>query len=447
MNIRGILKGNGRTVKARKNVLASMLLKGIDGIVYLLFVPVTLGYLKPYEYGVWLTLNSILIWIDSFDIGLGNGMRNKVAEAVAADDKERGRIYVSTTFFMLVMLMCVLVAIGSIAEPFVDWYAVLKTTPEEVGSLNRIVYFTFLIYALNFIFKFIGNVYLALQLPAVNNFFVTTGHLIALVVIFILTKATATGSLLLVAVIYSASPLLVYLLAYPVTFFKIFPYLRPSIKYFRKRYLGDLFNVGILFFILQLSGILLFSLANLLISHEFGPEQVTPYNIAYRYYSVIPMVMAIIVAPMWSATTDAYARGEVEWIRVTMRRIHLYILAALGVLVVMTVLSEPVYGIWVGKEVRIGMPISFWMAVYTGILIISLSYSNFLNGLGKLRLQAINTVTVALLFYPVCRYFGGLWGVPGILIGMCLLNMSGLVLNVIQFHKVINGRAKGIWGK
>lgn len=446
MDIRGFLKGNARTVKARKNVLASIALKGIDGLIYLLFVPVTLGYLKPYEYGVWLTLNSILVWIDSFDVGLGNGMRNKLAQAMAADDKEKGKIYVSTTFFMLIILMGILILAGTAAEPFVNWYSVLSTTPTEVGSLDKIVYLTFLIYCLNFIFKFIGNVYLAAQLPAVNNFFVTAGHLIALAVIYILTKTTS-GSLLLVAVIYCASPLVVYVLAYPVTFLKIFPYLSPNIKYFRKKYLGDLFNIGILFFILQLSGILLFSLANLLISHIFGPEQVTPYNIAYRYYSLVPMLMALIVAPMWSATTDAYERGEIEWIRNTMKRIRKILFMAILILVVMTVASEWVYKIWVGEEVEIGFSISFWMALYTAILIISLAYSNFLNGLGKLRLQTINTVIVAFLFYPVCRILGLEYGVPGVLMGMCILNFSGLVLNIIQFHKVIEGKARGIWEK
>ncbi|MDE6255383.1 MAG: MATE family efflux transporter [Muribaculaceae bacterium] len=446
MDIRGFLKGNARTVKARKNVLASIALKGIDGLIYLLFVPVTLGYLKPYEYGVWLTLNSILVWIDSFDVGLGNGMRNKLAQAMAADDKEKGKIYVSTTFFMLIILMGILILAGTVAEPFVNWYSVLSTTPSEVGSLDKIVYLTFLIYCLNFIFKFIGNVYLAAQLPAVNNFFVTAGHLIALAVIYILTKTTS-GSLLLVAVIYCASPLVVYIIAYPVTFLKIFPYLSPNIKYFRKKYLGDLFNIGILFFILQLSGILLFSLANLLISHIFGPEQVTPYNIAYRYYSLVPMLMALIVAPMWSATTDAYERGEIEWIRNTMKRIRKILFMAILILVVMTVASEWVYKIWVGEEVEIGFSISFWMALYTAILIISLAYSNFLNGLGKLRLQTINTVIVALLFYPVCSILGLEYGVPGVLMGMCILNFSGLILNVIQFHKVIEGKARGIWEK
>ena len=105
MNIRNFLQGDKRTVKAKKNILASILLKGIDSLVYLLLVPVTLGYLNSYEYGIWLTLNSILMWVNSFDIGLGNGLRNRLAEAVAKNDLSLGRIYVSTTFFMLIFLM------------------------------------------------------------------------------------------------------------------------------------------------------------------------------------------------------------------------------------------------------------------------------------------------------------------------------------------------------
>lgn len=446
MKLSGFFQGNARTVKARKNVIASMVLKGIDGVVYLLLVPVTLGYINPYEYGIWLTLNSILLWIDSFDIGLGNGMRNRVAEALAKGRKEEARIYVSTTFFMLCLLMAGLVALGSVLAPFIDWYSILHTNHQEVARLGGIVYITFLIYCLNFVFKFIGNVYLALQLPAVNNFFVTMGHLLSLGVIWALTFLTP-GSLLLVAVVYSAGPLTVYLIAYPVTFFRILPFLRPSISGFRKEYLKDLFGVGVIFFILQLSGILLFSLANVLISRLFGPETVTPYNIAYRYYSLVPMVMTLLTAPMWSASTDAWSRGESDWIRVTMRRIHYYLMLAVGVLVVMTAVSEEVYSIWVGKEVSIGMAVSCWMGLYTIILVVSQSYAYFLNGMGKLKLQALNTLIVGLLFYPVCHYLGLSFGLTGVLFGMCLLNCSGLILNIIQFHKVTTGKATGIWAK
>ena len=103
--------GDERTIKVKKNILASVLIKGVDFLVYLLLVPVTLGYLNQYEYGIWLTLSSILMWINSFDIGLGNGLRNKLSEALAQNDKKLCKSYVSTTLFMLCILMLILMII------------------------------------------------------------------------------------------------------------------------------------------------------------------------------------------------------------------------------------------------------------------------------------------------------------------------------------------------
>lgn len=84
--------GDERTIKVKKNILASVLIKGVDFLVYLLLVPVTLGYLNQYEYGIWLTLSSILMWINSFDIGLGNGLRNKLSEALAQMIRNYARV-------------------------------------------------------------------------------------------------------------------------------------------------------------------------------------------------------------------------------------------------------------------------------------------------------------------------------------------------------------------
>lgn len=445
-NFKNIFKGDSRTVRAKKNILASISLKGIDSIVYLLLVPVTLGYLNPYEYGIWLTLNSILMWINSFDIGLGNGMRNKLAIAIAKGDRSLGRAYVSTTFYMLVLLMCALIGLGTVCKPYIDWFSILSTTPDMVPHLDEIVYVAFVIFCLNFIFKFIGNVYLAMQMPAVNNLMVVGGHLLSLIIIFILTKTTP-GSLFWVAVIYSASPLLIYLIAYPITFYRIYPYLKPSIKQFRWMYLKDLFCIGVQFFLLQLSAILLFAFANILISHIFGPESVTPYNIAYRYFSIVPMAMSLILTPMWSATTDAYSKGDIEWIRRSMHNVHKVLLIMTLGLFIMVVASNFIYRIWVGAEIKIPLVLSSLIACYVGIIVYSMSYSQFLNGLGVLRLQTINTVTVAILFLPLCYTLGRIWGVAGIVIGMCLLNTSGLILNRIQFNRIIRGEASGIWNR
>ena len=444
--ISNLLGTDSRSKKAVKNIIASIGIKGVDTFVYLALVPLTLGYLNPYEYGIWLTLNSILMWINSFDIGLGNGLRNKLAEAEANGDKMLARTYVSTTFFMLIVIMSIISVVGGSLIYYLNWYEILGATEDSVPNLGNIVLLSFAIFCLNFVMKFIGNVYLALQMPAINNLMVSSGHLLALIVIFILTMVTE-GSLLFVAVAYSISPVIIYTLAYPITFFRFFNYLSPSPRYFDSKYLKSLLSVVIQFFLLQVAGIVLFSFSNIIISREFGPDKVTPYNIAYRYFSMMSMVMGLISAPMWSATTDAFVRNEYGWIKNTIKKIQKVILMMTFGLFLMVVLSKFVYGLWVGHDVDIPFILSALMALYVLVLMWSTSYSNFLNGMGKLRLQTINTIIEATIFYPVCIILSGFWGIYGVLIGMILVNGLGMIVNIVQTNLILNNKARGIFSR
>lgn len=127
-----LFKGDSRSVKAKQNVLAAFFIKGADTLIYLLLVPLTLGYLNAYEYGIWLTLSSLLAWINSFDIGLGNGLRNKLAIAVAEEDLDKGRGYVSTTFYMLIIIVVVIFAVFSLLINYIDWYSLLNVSVNVV---------------------------------------------------------------------------------------------------------------------------------------------------------------------------------------------------------------------------------------------------------------------------------------------------------------------------
>ena len=445
--IQKVFSGDARTIKANKNIVASASIKVADTLVYLLLVPLTLGYLNAYEYGIWLTLNSILAWINSFDIGLGNGLRNKLATAIAEGDKEKARAYVSTTFFILIMLIAVIYAVLFFVVQSLDWYSLLNVSPELVGNLVDVVQISLLFFCINFVLKFTGNVYQGLQLPAFNYLISFSGHLLSLIVIFIFTKFVVPGTLYWVAAIYSIAPPVVYLIAYPVTFKILYPYLAPSFKYFKKEYLKDLLSLSVVFFVLQIASVILFAMSNLVISNLFGPDQVTPYNIAYRYFSLVPMLFNMLITPMWSATTDAYAHDDMEWVRKSNQK-FVKLLSLFGVLLIfMALVSKIVYHIWVGDEVVIPFILSAIMAVYIMILIWSTSFSFFLNGLGRLKLQLVCTLFAAICFYPVCHYLGSKFGVVGILIGMSVVIIPGAIVNTIQFYKVINHRAKGLWDK
>src|SRR5665647_3802680 len=98
-------KGQDRSIKIKKNILASFVIKGLSIAISLVLVPLTINYVNPTQYGIWLTLSSIVAWFSFFDIGFGNGLRNKFAESKATGNTEKAKIYVSTTYAILCIII------------------------------------------------------------------------------------------------------------------------------------------------------------------------------------------------------------------------------------------------------------------------------------------------------------------------------------------------------
>ena len=81
-----VTKGHERSVRAKKNIVSSLIIKGISIGISFFSLPITLNYVDSTTYGVWLTISSIVGWFVFFDIGLTQGLRNRMAEAKAKGD-------------------------------------------------------------------------------------------------------------------------------------------------------------------------------------------------------------------------------------------------------------------------------------------------------------------------------------------------------------------------
>ena len=62
-------KGHKRSLEAKKNIIGSLLIKGCSIAIGLVAVPLTINYINPAQYGIWLTLSSMIAWFSFFDIG------------------------------------------------------------------------------------------------------------------------------------------------------------------------------------------------------------------------------------------------------------------------------------------------------------------------------------------------------------------------------------------
>ncbi len=239
-----LFEGHERSVKANKNILYSFGIKGISIAAQFALVPLTLHYLDATRYGIWLTLASIMGWFSFFDIGVGHGLRNKLAEAVAESRFEEARKLVSTAYALVSIIFIGLMVLFWVINPLLNWETILNTPAGMGEELRTILLFVFSFFCIRFILALIGNILLAQQEPALNNLIFPLSNIFSLIVIYILTLTTE-GSLFNVAVTFSLLPVII-LAGFSLFFFSgRFANIAPHPGYIDLSYRKSLLGLGV----------------------------------------------------------------------------------------------------------------------------------------------------------------------------------------------------------
>ncbi|MES2806231.1 MAG: lipopolysaccharide biosynthesis protein [Bacteroidota bacterium] len=437
-----------RTKNITKHVVVSFLYKGGSILSSFLLVPLTINFLDTENYGIWLTLSSFIGWFSFFDIGLGNGLRNKFAEAKAKGDLTLAKAYVSSAYFTIgsVCLLLIIVFFG--LNFFIDWTRVFNanaTMQKELGILMPIV---FSFFCLQLVVKLITTIYTADQHHSMQGKVTFYSSALSLLSIWLMTHF-AKSSLLIFGAIFSALPVLLLLGLNLFAFSNRYKEYSPSIILWKKEYLKDIFGLGMKFFIIQMSGIILFSTDNIIITQLFGPKEVVPFNIAFKYISISNMVLSMILAPYWSSITEAYTKGDFDWIKKSMNNLFKISLASIFMVFLMVVVSPFVYKIWIGTNVIVPLSLTIYMALFFALTIFYSPYTYFINGTGKVKLQMYSIVVTAIINVPLCVFLAKNleFGVSGVIIATILCLIPHAILCPIQYSKIINNRAYGIWNK
>ncbi|MBN1180699.1 MAG: oligosaccharide flippase family protein [Bacteroidales bacterium] len=439
-------KGHQRSIAAKKNIFASFLIKGVSIGVNLLLVPMTIHYVNPTQYGIWLTLSSIVAWFSFFDIGFGNGLRNKFAEAKAKGDLKRAREYVSTTYAVLSIIFTIVWFLFFVVNYFLDWSLILNAPSEMAAELSLLALVVFSFFCLQMVLRTINTVLIADQKPAKSAFFDMLGQVLVLSIVFILTQTTK-GSLIYLGVVIGLAPILILIISSLFFYTKTYRFFAPSIGFVRFKLLNDIMGLGYRFFIVQVAAIILFTTSNILITQFYGPEEVTAYNIAYKYFSLVSMGFGIIVAPFWSAITDAYYRKDLGWIRGVMKKLDFLAIIFVAVCLFMLLIADKVFMVWIGEAVKVPISITIVMAFYFIVNVLALAPNTFINGTGKIQLQfytaifsIVFTIPLAFLF---CKYFD--FGPAGVVAASLTTTLPCMILFRIQYKKIMSGNVVGLW--
>ncbi|WPU95793.1 oligosaccharide flippase family protein [Mucilaginibacter sabulilitoris] len=439
-------QGHERTIQAKLNIIGTFFLKGLSILLSLLIVPMTINYISPYQYGIWITLSSIVGWLSFFDIGFGNGLRNKFVEAITKGEKELARIYVSTTYAILTIIIIIIYIITAVATCFIDWSKFLNAPSTMAPELTSVVLIVLTTFALQFILSLISTILNALQKPVMSSLYSTLSQVLVLIGILFLIKTTK-GSLLYLSLIIGGANIFVLIVGSIWFYTHELKEYTPNWYFVKFRYAKDLMGLGIKFFFIQIIALVYYETNNIIITKVLNPINVTVYNISFKYMSVIGMFFTIIITPFWSAFSEAKILDDYGWMKSVVAKLRLvfYLLSAGTVLMVMV--SPYAYKLWLGNSVTIPFLLTLLMGFWQIFNIWNSLHSTLIYGLGKIKLQLIGSLSVGIINLPITIFFCYKWQLNGVIIAQVLMSASISWVGALQLKKLLDKSAHGIWNR
>ncbi len=442
-----ISSGHEQSVELKRNIAVSVLIKLLSLVVGIVYMPTILTFVDKSLLGIVMTIDSFVSWLYLADVGIGNGLKNKLTESIARDDSDRAKKLVSTAYLSLFSMLFVVFVIASIAASFINWNHFLKV---DIDSKQLLWSVQFVLFALLFSFgiRLINTVYQAYQLAFLNAVSELTIKIVKLIAIFIAIRLT-TASLLKFILIDHSIPIIV-LMGFSLVWYNTrFKNIRPSLSHFCWGEVKNITSLGLKFFWLQIASKVLFTTDSVIIARLFTTADVAVYNIARHYYSQVWMIFSFIAVPLWAAYTKAYAKEDFDWIKRITKKILTVALVLSLLILVMFIFYQPIVRLWLRGKIEIPVGLSLIMALAQIVMLLTSPFSSLINGTAKVKLSLTLAPIVILLNVPLSILFAKPLGMgpAGVIFATLVCNGTSLIISSYQYYKIVYVRSNDIWNK
>ncbi|RYF98453.1 MAG: hypothetical protein EOO02_18875 [Chitinophagaceae bacterium] len=301
---------------------------------------------------------------------------------------------------------------------------------------------------LTFLLKPIASVAFATHKAYIENLIFFISNLVNLLIILAITRILPAGNLILLAYCFCFTPIVVTFILSLVLFRKNFADYRPSFRHIDFSKGRELMSLSGKFFIIQIAATIVFTTNNFVISHYFGNEDVTRFNIVQRYFNIVIILQSMVLVPFWSMFSEGFARKNVTWLKDNMNKLFKLTALLVAGCIIMLFVSDFAYKLWLGDLVSIPFMLTLVVCIYSILLLISSVYTIFINGTGRVKLKMITSIFSSSLHLPLAifciKYLGV--GLPGLILVSSLWLVLTIPLRHIQFRKLmLFNEEKTIW--
>ncbi|WP_294265004.1 oligosaccharide flippase family protein [uncultured Sphingomonas sp.] len=389
----------GRAAERHRRValsaLASAAARGTSILTALVSVPLTLHYLGPERYGMWLTMSSVTAMLSFADFGIGNGVLSAVASASGREALEEIRAYVSSAFALLGTISLVILGLIAAASGLVDWGGFFNvTTPLARAEAAPAIAVFVGCFALSLPFTIVQRVQMGLQMGFMASLWQCAASVTALVGVIIAISLEAGLPWLVLAL--AGAPVLIAAINSAVFFARVRPQFAPRRGAASRRHGAELARTGSLFFVLQVVVAVAYMSDNLVIARMLGAGHVAQYGVPDRLFALASMIVGFAVTPLWPAFGEALSRGDRAWARRTLVRATIVSASVAGAMGVFLVVAGPLLlHWWVGPSIQPPFFLLLGFAVWRTVEASVGASSMFLNGMRAVGFQVVTAILTA----------------------------------------------------
>lgn len=428
--------------KIKINTYKNAFFQAVTILLGFYMYPLLLGYLDDISLGVWFTIISITSWIMILDIGISNGLRNKLSELIVKNQLKLSRVYLSSTYYYFgLFIVCIVFILGLVLKN-IDGSFIFNIAPNSINDLNLAIFLVIATVLINLLFNINFSLSNALHNASFVNFrnMLFSLQMILLLLIFMTLKK---GTVLDMALIFSISNMSVNIITTYILYKKNKVFI-PSFKLVSFKFFSTNLKLGLNFFIINIASLILFATDNILIAHLLGVEYVTQYTITLKVFMIFVMIQSFYTGPLWSAYAEKFNKKDFSWIRQTLKK-SLYITAFIYLVMVVTINVFPlILSLWLNDQSYYNGSLVIAIAIYISVRLWSSNFSTLFNGLSMTLFQKYTSIFATVVNIPLSIYlvnYSGL-GIAGIAYGSAIsLGLFAIIAPFIThnlFKKELN---------
>lgn len=387
------------------NILGTFGIKGVAMFLTLFTMPSYIRYFQDNNVlGVWFSIVSILNWILMFDLGIGNGLRNHLVVALNRKDNSTIKRLISSAYFILGIIALLIAVIGIFLINLFDWNSIFNIGINLIRKeiLVCSVSIVFLGIILQFFLRIISSIYYAMQKTALPNFLALVTSALILLFINVYKNSSVENKLLALSIAQICAVCIPLLVASIITFSTSLKNAKPSIRYVDYTSGKKVVCLGGQFFLIQICLMIISSTNEILIGKFSNPADTVSYQAYNRIFSIVTIAFSLLTQPMWSAFSQANAKGNYSWMKNIYNKLQKA--SCLGMLgsIFLVIIFEPLVTFWLGAgNVEITFKFAIYFAILVSINLFINSSTCIANGMNELRCQMVWGIIGALCKIPL----------------------------------------------